>query len=102
MVSSKVNTPKSDVVSVLLKDTFAKHFENLCNNKEAQNENFNYNCRFENALLNLDFTEEEISLCILKKTNNNKASDRDQVTNKFLKNSVDTMMPIFLRFQFRT
>ena len=38
----------------------------------------------------------------IEKTNNNKASDRDQVTNKFLKNYVDTMMPIFLRFQFRT
>ena len=38
MVRSKVNTPKSDVVSALLKETFAKHFENLCSNKEAQNE----------------------------------------------------------------
>ena len=36
MVSSKVNTRKSDVVSALLKETFAQHFENLSNNKEAQ------------------------------------------------------------------
>ena len=50
MVSSKVNSPKSDVVSALSKETFAKHFEKLCNNKEAQNEKFNYNCKFENEL----------------------------------------------------
>ena len=45
MVSSKVNTPMSDVISALLKETFAKHFEKLCNNKKAQNEQFNYSCK---------------------------------------------------------
>ena len=37
MVSSKVNTSKSDVVSALLKETSAQHVKNLCSDKEAQN-----------------------------------------------------------------
>ena len=86
MVSSKVNTPKSDVVSALLKETFAQHFKNLCSNKEAQSEKSYYNCRFKNELLYLNFTEEEIKLCINKLKNNYKASGCDQVIT-FLKNS---------------
>ena len=74
----------------------AKHFDKLCNNKEAQNEKNNYNCRFENKLLNLNFTKKEIRLCI-KKLNNNKPFGCDQVINDFLKNSADNMTPIILK-----
>ena len=61
----------------------------------------NCNCRFKNKLLKLNFTKEEIRLCI-KKLENNKASGCDQVINDFLKNSADIKKPIFLKLQLDT
>ena len=82
------NHQKQNIMNNISHETFAKHFENLCNvqNDNLQDINPDIDDSIQNEPLNTSITEEEVIKCILK-LKNNKASGHDGILNEFLKHS---------------
>ena len=90
-------TDNSDDISL---DALYNHFKNL---NDADDENIGLDdFDFENVpenvqdILNCPITEDEIQK-VVSSLKNNKASGSDNILNEYIKNTIDDLMPIYVR-----